>query len=236
MGNCANEQRSVANGELQMGSPQEHAAVSARDNVEDQALWNQWKQAGSGRAGGILCDRYFTAVLAFFSHKVRSDRDAEDLTQQTFVELVRSKATPELVRAYIFGVARYVLIHHIGKKKRAPVDPSIDAMAEADPGPGLTTCVAASKDRSRLVTALRRLPIDDQILLALYYWEEMSGSELGEVLGVPEPTVRGRIAAAKRRLKDVLLAVTGSDISQSMRGLGSWLVAVKAQIPAPQGL
>lgn len=193
--------------------------TTAYATCDDKELWRRWKTDKDNRAGGVLCDRHFASILSYFNHKVRTDRDAEDLAQRTFLELSRSSSDPEQVRAYIFGVARNMLLHYIRERRREPIDPATQSMAEADPGPGVTTIVALSEERSRVVAALRRLPSDDQTLLHLYYHEDMSGSELARVIGAPEPTIRGRIAAAKKRLRELLGAPTGSEVSQVMRKL-----------------
>jgi RNA polymerase sigma factor (sigma-70 family) len=186
---------------------------------DDRNLWALWKVGRDNRAGGALCDRHFQAVLSYFHHKVRTDRDAEDLAQRTFLELSRSSADPTEVRGYIFGVARNVLLHYIRDRRREPVDPATQSMAEVDPGPGVTTVVAKNEERLRVVTALRNLPSDDQTLLHLYYYEELSGAELAEAIGVPEPTIRGRIAAAKKRLRERLGVPKDASMSQVMRKL-----------------
>lgn len=175
-------------------------------SIDDTTLWQQWKTGPDTRAGALLCDRYAALLLRFFSHKVRSDLDAEDLTQKTFLELVRSTATPITVKGYIFGIARFTLIRYIQRAQKTPGPLELDsqALAELDPGPGLTTMVSQNAQRVRLVTALRRLPVDTQILLELHYWEELPGPEIAHVLQIPEGTVRSRLAHAKRRLNELL--------------------------------
>jgi hypothetical protein len=45
------------------------------------------------------------------------------------------------------------------------------------------------------------LPLDDQILLELFYFEEMQGPDLAIVLSVPEGTVRTRLRRARALLE-----------------------------------
>ena len=58
-----------------------------------------------------------------------------------------------------------------------------------------------------LVQALREIPVEDQVVLELMYFEGLSGSELAGVLGLPEGTVRGRLARGKQRLRDRVAAL-----------------------------
>lgn len=196
----------------------------------DRELWDLWR-AGDTRAGSRFCDRYFFQVYRFFTNKVKDDREAEDLTQKTFLELTRSvaKADAEHPRGYVFGVARFVLIAYLDRKSKLGVVRIPDeSIADMDPGPGMTTFVQQNSERSQLAKALCRLPLDAQIVLELYYWEDLSGSEIGVVLGIPEPTVRGRLRRAKELLAAQLESQTpGTDIDQRMHNLGEWVAELQ---------
>ena len=52
-----------------------------------------------------------------------------------------------------------------------------------------------------LLQALRRIPIEHQTLLELYFWEPLPALEIASILGVPEGTVRTRIRRAKAVLE-----------------------------------
>jgi RNA polymerase sigma-70 factor (ECF subfamily) len=49
--------------------------------------------------------------------------------------------------------------------------------------------------------------VEDQVVLELMYFEGLSGSELAGVLGLPEGTVRGRLARGKQRLRERVAAL-----------------------------
>ncbi|MEZ4372915.1 MAG: sigma-70 family RNA polymerase sigma factor [Polyangiaceae bacterium] len=49
---------------------------------------------------------------------------------------------------------------------------------------------------NRLVEALQRLPLDLQMAIELYYWEELSVAELAEALEIPAGTVKSRLHRA----------------------------------------
>jgi RNA polymerase sigma factor (sigma-70 family) len=58
-----------------------------------------------------------------------------------------------------------------------------------------------------LYAALQGLPLDFQISLELFYWEELTAAEIGVVLGVPEGTVRSRLRRARELLGERLKAL-----------------------------
>ena len=55
-----------------------------------------------------------------------------------------------------------------------------------------------------MLAALNGLPLDLQIALELYYWEELSVVEVAAVLEVPEGTVKSRLHRARQLLREQL--------------------------------
>lgn len=60
-----------------------------------------------------------------------------------------------------------------------------------------SSMAARSVRERRVLEALRRLPLRQQIALELYYWERLTGRELADVLGIPDSTARSLVLRAK---------------------------------------
>ena len=75
--------------------------------------------------------------------------------------------------------------------------------AAADPQEALTT----SEVKERLAEAIASLPEREQLVVALYYYENLTLREIGEVLGVTESRVSQLHTKAVMRLKSGLQAV-----------------------------
>jgi RNA polymerase sigma factor for flagellar operon FliA len=58
-----------------------------------------------------------------------------------------------------------------------------------DPGPTMQLDVEDTEMRAALVQAIRTLPERDQIIVTLYYFEQLTLSEIGQVLGITESRV-----------------------------------------------
>ena len=71
----------------------------------------------------------------------------------------------------------------------------------ADLAAGPSTLFGKRREERLLLEALRRIPLDSQVVLELYYWEEMSAAQTAAVLDLPEGTVRGRVKRAKDLLQ-----------------------------------
>jgi RNA polymerase sigma-70 factor (ECF subfamily) len=59
-------------------------------------------------------------------------------------------------------------------------------------------------ESSDLVSALRKLPTKQAAALVLRHYHGYTNREIAAALGVPEPTVASRLAAARRQLQATL--------------------------------
>ncbi|MFY0541039.1 sigma-70 family RNA polymerase sigma factor [Nannocystis pusilla] len=162
--------------------------------MDDDALLTAWR-AGRREAGQALIERHYAAVFRFF-HGKAPPSVCEDLAQKTFETLCRRRdgfRGEGSFRAYLLGVARFVLIGWNRRERRFDaVDDS--ALPANEPSPSGTL---AEQETLRLVaTALRGLDLDDQILIELKDWEGLSQAELAALFELPQPTVARRLQRA----------------------------------------
>ena len=199
----------------------------------DAELTRAWT-AGDERAGYELYMRHADAVIRFFRNKV-PDSDLDDLLQSTFMKCFESgeRYSPEAsFRAFVLGFARNVLLHHYRSfaRKREKIDfgvTSIHALGLSPSG-----VVARGQQEQQLIVALRSLPIEHQILLELFYWENMGGRELAEIHGVAEGTIRTRLRRARSLLMDAmreLETAKGSREPEPRMGIETWARSVRQQ-------
>jgi RNA polymerase sigma-70 factor (ECF subfamily) len=192
----------------------------ARSDLE---LLDAW-QDGDTRAADELVRRHFDAMHRFFRNKV--DEGIDDLIQDTFLTcLARRRSIPERwsFRTYLFVVARDRLVDRLRAAARGgDFDASVSSVAEHAASPG---SVAAQRSEQRLVlAALRRIPLDLQIALELHYWEDLPGSEMARILGIPEGTVRSRLRRAHALLREQLqsLAASREELERTLSELERW--------------
>lgn len=199
----------------------------------DAELLEAWR-SGDQAAGEQLFDRHADAVARFFENKVT--RGAEDLVQTAFVRMLegRDRYRGEgSFRAFVFGVARNLLREHVRELVRlGQVDPSVDSMAALAPGP--STVVGLRQEHQLMLEGLRHLPLDDQILLELFYWEDLSGDEIAGILGIPPSSTRRRLSEARSRLDAKMAEIAASPVllDQTVRHLESWVADVRAHLGA----
>jgi RNA polymerase sigma factor (sigma-70 family) len=201
----------------------------------DFELLDAWAE-GDRRAAKTLLERHFSAVFRFFRNKVGDG--VEDLVQETMLACVQSRdrfRRESSFRTYVFATARHVLLGYFKKQRRAtdPLDSETSCVADLAPTP---SAVAVQKAEHRLLlAAMRRIPIDSQIVLELYHWEDLTGPQLAEVLEITEAAMRSRLYRAKQELRRQMELVAGSAelLESTWSGLDEWARSLREQLERP---
>jgi RNA polymerase sigma factor (sigma-70 family) len=175
----------------------------------DDALLERWR-AGDPEAASALFERHFDALYRFFRNK--AEAVADDLVQRTMLACFEARDRfrgDSSFRTYLFSIARNQLLTHLtrGRQAGTPIDPDRESIADGAPSP--SSAVGRRREQALVLAALRRLPIDHQILVELFYWEDLSAREMGEVLGAPEGTIRTRLRKARALLAEHIDALAG---------------------------
>ena len=195
----------------------------------DLELFEAWRD-GDARAGSKLFDRHARALYWFFRDKV-SETAAEDLVQETFLACVKAASgfrADASFRTYLYTAARSRLYNYLSrsKAKSDKVDFGITTLHDLGPTP---TGMIAKRQRDRvLLEALRRIPVDHQIAIELYYFEQIRGTALADVLGIPHGTIRTRLRRARELLQQQLLELEGGDaLADTLGDLDSWAAEIR---------
>lgn len=189
------------------------------DHVRDELeLLTRWR-AGDKAAGGELFERFYDGLYRFFAGKVSGD--VEDLIQQTMLACVEGRDRIESFRAYLFGTARLMLFKFYRERVQERFDEVETSLEDLAPSP--SRLVDAAEGSRALVAALRRIPLELQILLELHYWEFLSHSELAEATKLSLGTVKGRLERAKTLLRRAIREVApGRELDPSAIDLDRW--------------
>ncbi len=202
-------------------------------DASDIDLLGAWRK-GNGAAGDRLLQRHFASLFRFFRSKL-SDALAEDLTQATLLACVDAHTRVTGLasfRAYLFGIARNQLRMHLrGREVRDRVI-ELASVSVADLGASPSAIVGARDEQRLLLDALRRIPIDFQIAVELYYWEGMSTRELADVLEIPEGTVRSRLTRAREHIAERMreLGASPETTTSTMDGFDGWAASLRALV------
>jgi RNA polymerase sigma factor (sigma-70 family) len=174
--------------------------MPVRAVATDPELLTAWR-GGDAASGEALFSRYYTAIARFFANKVATD--PADLIQETFVGCLHGRdriEDPERFRAYVFGIAYNVLRQHYRRRHVDGERLDFESASVADLGAGPVTWMVESGEQLVLLQALRRIPLQFQVVLELFYWEDLTSAAIASVLGEPHGTVRTRLRRARELL------------------------------------
>jgi RNA polymerase sigma factor (sigma-70 family) len=189
--------------------------------LADYDLLDRWR-SGDQVAGQDLFQRHFDSIYGFFETKCEGE--ADELVQSTFLACLRAKdqfRKESSFRTYLFTIARHELYRALRTRQRdgERLDFELSSIAELVSTPG--TRIGRNQEHQRLVIALRSLPVDQQTLLELHYWEEMEISDLAAVFEAPAVTIRTRLHRARNALRELMLKGPAPDLATSLESLES---------------
>ena len=188
----------------------------------DLELLDRWR-AGDRKAGNALFQRHFESISRFFESKV--DQDVDELVQKTFFALVEHRdqfRKQASFRTYLFTIAKHQLYRHLRKRHHKKLDFGVTSMRDLQTSP--TARMVRNQQKQLLVEALRTLPLEQQMLIELHYWEGMSFDALAPMFEIAPTTVRTRLFRARRALRDRMakLADNPRPESESEVDLEAW--------------
>jgi RNA polymerase sigma factor (sigma-70 family) len=200
--------------------------------TSDRQILERWV-AGDQTAGQTLVQRHYAAMFRFF--RAKAPADVEDLVQQTFLALVSGAAGfrgDASFRSFLFGTARNVLLHHWRRRHRKEDPIDFGTQSVVDLGASPSELLADKAEQRLLLEALRRIPVDDQIVIELYHWEDLTGPEIAQALGISEPAVRSRLHRAKARLTKRMAAIARSAtvLQSTLTNLEGWARDVRDRL------
>ncbi len=166
--------------------------------------------AGDEDAFATLIEKYQRQVHALAFRKVGDFQTAEDITQETFLQVHQKLATlndPTKFSGWLYAIVNHLCIAWY-RKNRLQTESlqeihiseiEKDAYSRYVATEYAKTTAAAQRDLvKRLLTKLKE---SDREVITLYYFEEMTSSEIGTYLGISENTVKSRLHRARQRLK-----------------------------------
>jgi RNA polymerase sigma factor (sigma-70 family) len=194
------------------------------DEPSDLDLLVKWR-AGDDASGQTLFKRHFRKIYRFFETKCGNEVD--ELVQSTFLACVRAKHNfrgDSSFATYLFTIARHELYRVLSERRRdvERIDFEVSSVAELAPTP--RTRIAEREDRARLLRALRSLPVEQQTLLELHYWEGLGATELAEIFEMVPVTIRSRLSRARESLREIMLADkdTPANVTATLESLDAW--------------
>lgn len=163
---------------------------------------------GSRDAYAEIARRWAARVTAICHARTRRADVADDLAQETLLRGYRALGTlsdPGKVGTWLMGIAHRAALDWLKAKERRTVHFSglgperpIEALLSRDE----STSAADADERRRLMSEVEALPDTLRQAVMLYYYDDFSYRELGELLGVSAATINARLTKARSMLRE----------------------------------
>jgi RNA polymerase sigma-70 factor (ECF subfamily) len=174
--------------------------AGAASTTSDEQLMLAFSK-GSSFAFDELFSRYKQPVYGFFRRRVAESTQAEELTQETFVALLRAAARYEpraLFRTYLYAIGFKILRAH---RRKAAFRATFFGQRNSAPDPSKPDATESGLWVRRAVEKLESM---DREILLLREFEQLSYAEIADLLQLPLNTVRSRLFRARTALRDLL--------------------------------
>lgn len=179
--------------------------TSTAQNEDIDSLCMRAIAKGDREALTNLIERWQTRLINFFYRSTGNRADAEDLAQETFIELYRAAPRYEArgtFNAFVFTLARRRLIDSYRKQSRRPLD-------YLDPTDFAMTQQAEEADHSSEIEeafhrALASLPDNHRDAILMLQQQGLSYDEIAEALDASLSAVKTWIHRARTHLREEL--------------------------------
>ncbi len=206
---------------------------SADEKLVSQTL------AGDRDAFGVLMHKYQEMVYAYAFQKVRNEADAQDITQEVFLQAYRhlyQLRHPHLFRSWLYTVMsneckRWLM--HVVKKRRNEVvlEEAADEASLIEPD----HAVPVEGWQVDLEQAISALSDENRVAVSMFYMGDCTLKEISEFLGVSVTTVKGKLHRARQQLGAAMSQHYGR-LLKSRKLRGGFLMQMMEQLrhtPAP---
>ena len=154
--------------------------------------------------------KYQRQVHAHALRKIGDFQIAEDITQETFLRVYQKLETlnnPTQFSKWLHAIVNHLCIAWFRKNRLQTKSlqeihiSEIEAEAYSRHIATEHAKTTVEAQRTLVKKLLAQLKENDREVITLHYFEEMTSSEIGEFLGVPENTIKSRLHRARQRLK-----------------------------------
>jgi RNA polymerase sigma-70 factor (ECF subfamily) len=181
---------------------------------DEQAMW-QVRMHDDARAFAQLVRRWERPIQRLCARMLGDSHRGEDLAQEVFARLFakRKEYQPTgQLSTFLWRIALNLCYDELRRMKRHPESPLEDEELIGEEGlphfkivqPGADT-VLLERERGELVRkAVLQLSESYRAVVILRHYQDLKFREIAEVLGIPEGTVKSRMAEALAQLHEAL--------------------------------
>lgn len=174
--------------------------------MNEEVLVKQMKE-GDKASFDLLYDKYKNMALRTAYLITGSLPDSEDVVQDTFVKVFlhcKELKNDSGFKAWMMQILVRTAYKAGKKKGRELPDDEVVGKADTRSERSSLEQVLVKEEAQMLSKAIHRLPIKQRTVIILFYYQEYSVSEIAQMLGCREGTVKSRLHGARERLRGMV--------------------------------
>jgi RNA polymerase sigma-70 factor, ECF subfamily len=183
-------------------------AVAALDY--DAELMLRVKE-GDGASFGVLLEKHRSAVVHFLYRMVQNNAVAEELAQEVFLRVYRSRATYEPTAKFttwLFRIATHLALNALRDNKHERLQDRLDDDSSdmpvrqvSDSRPSVEQRMVYQAKLDEVRRAIGALPEKQRAAVLMHKYEEMEYSQIAKVLNCSESAVKSLLFRAYEALR-----------------------------------
>ena len=182
--------------------------------MQDEESLVRRAQEGDQNAFAQLYEEHFDKIYRYIALKIGDKIEAEDMTQQVFLNAFKSiasfkwKGVPFV--AWLFRIAHNQMVDQLRKRKKQALPLIDELVVSSDSNPQLLA--EHNLDVERLVLATRRLTKSQQEVVSLRFAGGLSTVEVAKIMGKSQGAVKALQHSAILALRRVLLVANDEEV------------------------
>lgn len=169
--------------------------------------------AGDESALAELINRHQAKVYGFIQSKIGDREVSDDIFQDTFIKVIKtlkSKSYKEEGKfiSWVIRIAHNLIIDYFRKEKKMPKSRDTDEISVfakmTDEEPNIESQIIFNQVSKDLELMISQLPDDQQEVLKMRVYQDLSFKEISELTGVSINTALGRMRYALLNLRKVI--------------------------------
>lgn len=161
---------------------------------------------GNRDAFNLLMIRHRKALTNFIMYYVKNVEIAEDIAQDSFLYIIINKKYYDFkfsFKTYLYTIAKSRALNYLKREKKTipltdiDIDNFVSELNVEDE-------VINNVDREQIISAIRTLKKDYQIIVYLYYFQNFKYKEISEILNISMSKTKMSLNRAKKNIKKIL--------------------------------
>jgi RNA polymerase sigma-70 factor, ECF subfamily len=168
-------------------------------------------KGGDGASFGVLLDKHRSSVVHFLFRMVQNHAVAEELAQDVFLRVYRSRATYEPTAKFttwLFRIATHLALNSLRDGKRDRSQERLDddsgempARQLSDKSPNAEQMLVYQARLNEIRRAIAQLPEKQRAAVLMHKYHEMEYSQIANVLNCSESAVKSLLFRAYEALR-----------------------------------